>query len=173
MPSSRFLISSQTLGSAAASVTFSSIPSGYADLVLRISSRTTYTGFTFDQINLLINGDTASNYSRTQLRGNGAAAASGGLGNQTVLDLPQTTDTDLATSNTFSSFEMYIPSYTVSQSKPSGIFSAQETNATTAYINAFAALWRNNAAVTSISLTPANGSFVSTSSFYLYGIKNS
>jgi hypothetical protein len=166
------LISSNVLTSSAASVTFSSIPATFTDLVLRISTRTTFTGFTFDQINILINGDTASNYSRTQLRGNGAAAASGGLGNQTVLDLPQATDTDLATSNTFSSFEMYIPSYAVSQSKPSSIFSAQETNATTAYINAFAALWRNNAAVTSISLTPANGSFVATSSFYLYGISN-
>jgi hypothetical protein len=36
-----------------------------------------------------------------------------------------------------------------------------------------AALWANNAAITSLTITASLGSFTSTSSFYLYGILKS
>lgn len=67
------LIASNTLGSATASVTFSSIPATFTDLVLVISglvSNNTYG------IWLQANTDTGTNYSWTSLSGNGTAAAS-------------------------------------------------------------------------------------------------
>ena len=66
---------------------------------------------------------------------------------------------------------MYIPSYTVSQSKPISTFTAQENNNTQGFITGIAGLYRDNAAISSITIAAAT-TFASTSSFYLYGISN-
>jgi hypothetical protein len=164
------LISSQVLGSATATVTFNSIPSTYTDLILRVSARSTGN---IDLVTLTFNGDTATNYSRTMLRGSGSAADSSTQSSQTSLSLDGTTDPSSYTANTFASCDIYIPSYTASQNKPNSSFGATETNATAAYIISQANLWRNTAAITSIALGPSGTTFVTGSSFYLYGIKNS
>jgi hypothetical protein len=81
--------------------------------------------------------------------------------------------------DTFTSAEIYIPSYTASQSKPLSSFSVYENNtappATTNEIDAVAHLYRSNTAISSITMTSSVGTFnfASGSSFYLYGIKNS
>ena len=67
-------LATQTLGSAAASVTFSSIPATYTDLVLVFTGKNT-TGATYGLL-LQYNGDTTSNYSSTLLWGNGSTASS-------------------------------------------------------------------------------------------------
>ena len=61
-----------TLASAAASYTFSSIPSTYTDLVIAATGLTT-AGTT---LAMRFNGDTATNYSDTYLLGNAGAASS-------------------------------------------------------------------------------------------------
>lgn len=173
------LISSNVLTSSAASVTFSSIPATYTDLVLRISARAENAGANGLNIDLRFNGDTASNYSYVVLRGNSSVANSGAIGNQNYLRLQAAANTDLSTSNTFSNWETYIPSYAVSQNKPISSYWVQENNSSTAsesFIIAQAGLWRNTAAITSIAIanlteSPAKN-FLSGSSFYLYGISN-
>lgn len=171
MPSSRILIASNTLTSSAASVTFSSIPNIYTDLVLRISARSDRT--TSDAFTIQFNSDTSTNYSITRLVGTGSASSS----SRTTSDVYLSSgliDWANATANTFSSNEVYIPSYLVSQNKPVGVFSVQEDNATAAGMHVTAGLWRNTAAITSIVLAPSIGpNFVSGSSFFLYGLKNS
>ena len=76
------LISSNTLTSSAASVTFSSIPATYTDLVLRISARSDRVSTT-DRLRLTFNSDTATNYSNITLVGDGAAASSQNASNAT------------------------------------------------------------------------------------------
>ena len=66
-------IATQTLGSAAASVTFSSIPQGYTDLVVVIGSATFSAN---SSLYFQYNGDTGANYSSTRLTGNGSSASS-------------------------------------------------------------------------------------------------
>ena len=67
-------IARQTLGSAAASVTFSSIPQGYTDLVLVMN----LGAATSDYVQIVLNSDTANTlYSGTYLLGNGSSASSG------------------------------------------------------------------------------------------------
>jgi len=171
MPSSRFLISSQTLGSAAASVTFSSIPATYTDLVVRGSARADQ-GNQFREIYLTLNNLTTSIYSYTRLYGTGTTRVSA----RETANTPSNTATifvndSASTANTFGSFEIYLPSYTVAQKKPISLFSAQEDNATSAYMQIVAELVDTTAAINEIKLTCTN--FVSGSSFYLYGIKNS
>ena len=169
MPTTYTLISSNVLSSIAASVTFSSIPATYTDLVVRFSTRAD----TSNQINLTVNatsGGTA--YSWTRLRGNGSTTASGRSSNDSSFGLPGASVETAATANTFSSGEVYIPSYTASQSKPMGSFNTQEDNSTTSFINTNAGLYSSNTAISEIKLAAASGNFVSGSSFYLYGISN-
>ena len=174
MASSRFLISSQTLSSSAATVTFSSIPATYTDIVLKASARTdTNNGTFFDNIFVAFNSDTATNYSSTFLAGAGAGGASSGrLSTQTILRLSYAADGTDATASTFGNAELYVPSYGASQNKPISAFNVSESNNTTVYMSAVAGLWRNTAAINRIDLT-CGGNFVSGSSFYLYGLKNS
>ena len=170
------LISSNTLSASAASVTFSSIPSTYTDLVLRINARTDEAGATESQFFIEYNGSSTAVYSNTRLRGSGSAAASLRNSNEAYIRVPDGTPGNSATSNTFSNTEIYIPSYTASQNKPSSIIAMAENNTTTAYMDAEAGLWSNTAAITSVRIF-ANAfssiNFVSGSSFFLYGIKNS
>jgi hypothetical protein len=171
MPSSRFLISSQTLTSTAASVTFSSIPSGYADLVVKMSMRLSNVS-NQEYVQFRLNGNSSSLYSDTWIRGDGASASSS-RDQDTYGWLEQTPGAN-ATANTFGSTEMYIPSYLASQSKPLSVFNVAENNSSTAYMAPIASLFRSSTAITSISFHPgSSGNFVTGSSFYLYGLKAS
>ena len=69
------VISTQTLVSATASVTLSSIPQTYTDLVFIFSGSAT-TGGT-DSMDFQFNGDTSTNYSNTFLSGDGTSSSSG------------------------------------------------------------------------------------------------
>lgn len=167
------LISSNVLTGSAASVTFSSIPSTYTDLVLRISARTDDTNVNDNTVLVRLNGNSSAIYSRTTIRGNGATAVSFQGSGATSFNTVANINGSGATANTFTSIEIYIPSYTVAQNKPISFDNAQETNATTAYRLASAGLFSSTTAVSSISLDNGPQNFVSGSSFYLYGIKNS
>jgi len=166
------LISSNVLSSSAASVTFSSIPSTYTDLVLRISARCADTG-TYAGLKFTLNSDTASVYSYTVLYGTGSSGLSDRNSALANARAPFSINADNATANSFGSLEIYIPSYLASQNKPISTFGASETNATASYMGASANLWRNTAAITSIQISEIFGTnLLSGSSFYLYGISN-
>jgi len=165
------LISSNVLSSSAASVTFSAIPATYTDLVLRISSRTAQAT-TNANLKVILNADTATNYSETHLSGDGATASSSQGSARAFSYYYAVANGDSMTANSFGSFELYIPSYTASQKKPLSGIGNTETNSTTSYITATAALWQGTAAITSIQILPTINNFMSTSSFYLYGISN-
>jgi hypothetical protein len=66
-------IATTTLGSAATSYTFSSIPGTYTDLVLVINGGASVST---SEVYLQFNSDTASSYSFTSLNGNGSTVAS-------------------------------------------------------------------------------------------------
>jgi hypothetical protein len=167
------LIASNVLGSDTASVTFSAIPATYTDLVLRMSARSSRAVST-QQVTLKFNGDgTTTKYSRTFLRGDAPNVTSGRQTSTSSNGTPFITGTS-ATSNTFNSVELYIPNYAGSTNKPFSGFGAPEDNVTLVqYLEAMAGLYSETAAISSIQLTLPAGDFVSGSSFYLYGIKNS
>jgi hypothetical protein len=170
------LISSNILTTSTASITFSSIPDTYTDLVLRFTSRTTNAS-TFDSLALKFNSDTSAIYSETTLYGSGSTVgADRALGaNSTQFALLGASDGATNTSDTFSSIEIYIPNYTSTTSKPqSAVWVKPDNSTTTAESYVVAALYRNTSAIDSINLTSRNSeNFVSGCSFYLYGIKNS
>lgn len=165
------LISSNVLASDTASVTFSAISSSYTDLVVRASLRSTEAS-TGKAIRVEFNGDSSTIYSVTRINGDGSAVSSSRRSTYAFID-GYTADADSNTSNTYSTFELYLPNYTSTANKPMSIIHAQENNTTAAEMNAIAGLYRNSTAISSIKFNFASLNIKSGSSFYLYGIKNS
>ena len=161
------LIASSTVGSGgASSIDFTSIPSTYTDLILKISVRSS-TAASYVALKVRYNGS-ASSYTAKQIYGNGSSATSNNYTDGWVGFM----DAASSTANTFSSTEVYIPNYYTANYKSSSVDFAQEDNATTAIAGMLARLWSDTAGITSIAITPESGNFVQYSTAYLYGVKN-
>lgn len=171
MPITYINIATQTLGSSAASVTFSSIPATYTDLVIRFGTRFDNNGVT---TRISFNGVTGTSYGWRYMNGFGSTTNSTSDQNTTgILTIGGGNQTS-QTGNTFSSGEYYIPSYSSSIQHPVSAMAANETNGSGAWIGATAGLFTSASVISSITIIPGSGgNFVSGSTFYLYGIKNS
>jgi hypothetical protein len=164
------LISSVTVGSGgAANITFSSIPSTYTDLLVKISTRST-SATVIGYVNIRFNSDTGNNYSYKAVGGTGSITfnnnSAGGSSIFTV------TAGNSSTSNTFGNAEIYIPNYTSANYKSVSIDGVGENNATEAYTQLVVGIWSSTSAITSIQLSDIFGSanFAQYSTAYLYGI---
>jgi hypothetical protein len=157
-------LATTTLGSATASVTFSSISGAYTDLVLVISPASSAQ----KDVDIRLNGDTGTNYSRTVLTGNGTSAAS----SRTTSDASAYITYYAATNTTLGNSVFIVNFMNYSNTTTYKTMLARANNASTG-VDAAVALWRNTAAITSIALTPAGGSFEQYTTASLYGIKNS
>jgi len=169
------LINSNTLGSNAASVTFSSIPSTYTDLVLRASIRSAGAGADGGLV-IFNNDDASTNYSLTWIRGTGATASTSRLSSRATGNFTfNLVDNSNNLANTYSLLHLYIPNYTASTNKPWCAFLATENNSASTDINleTNAGLWRITTAISTITIKMSSQNLASGSSFYLYGIKNS
>jgi len=156
-------IQTTTLGTAAASYTFSSISGAYTDLVL-ICSLAIVTGS--PEIHFRVNSDTATNYSMTILSGNGTAASSlrqtsSSAGIQIGYNgVPNTTlgnQTSITNIQNYSNTTTYKTAISRSNNAAFGT-------------DAIVGLWRNTAAITSITIKPTSSSFATGSVLTLYGI---
>ena len=157
------LIARQELTSAAASITFSSIPQTYTDLVLVWSGRSSFSDVVVDP-QVTFNASTA-NFTGRRLFGTGSSAVSDSTARNISADPGAT-----ATANTFSNGQLYIPNYTSSVAKSFSTDAVGENNGTVGYQMITAGLWNDTSAITSIALSYVSGNFVSGSSATLYGI---
>jgi hypothetical protein len=159
------LINSNTLGSAASSVTFSSIPGTYTDLILVAQLGQTTTSAS---LGIQFNSDTTSNYSFTELYGTGTTAASARASSQPVIYICYDTVPDATLNN---NFICNIIDYSNSTTYKTVI--SRQNNPSSAYpgTSAVVGLWRSTAAITSVLVKPAAGNLLSGSSFKLYGIE--
>ena len=164
------LISTITVGSGgASSIDFTSIPSTFTDLLVKISSRGTNAAVNPTLVLHLHNDTGATAYSYRVLQGNGSSSSSFNsiqsfayLGNHSG---------STATANTFGNGELYNPNYTSANYKSFSVDSVGENNASTIYAELTANLWSNTAAITKISIIAFSGAnFVQYSTASLYGI---
>jgi len=166
MPSTYEPIATTTLGSAAASFTFSSIPSTYTDL--RIVLIPTADAGTAPMIQF--NGDTAANYSGTFLAGSGSAASSTRATNDTRIRAAyQSTAGMSSTIPSMYTFEAF--SYTGSTFK-TVLTSFQEDRNGSGFVGRGVGVWRSTAVITSILVSGAGANFLTGTTATLYGIKN-
>ena len=149
-----------TLGSSAASVTFSSISQAYRDLVLVCNG--TFTGTA--GFRLTLNGDTDnSTITAVTMIGNGSAASSGttsGLAGNAISNGVNGGTTD-------SMYQLHIFDYSVTDKHTSMLLRHDRSDTGTL---ASASRWANTAAVTTVKVWPASGSWSAGSTFALYGI---
>ncbi len=174
MPFTYQLIASNVLVADTASVTFTAIPATYTDLVLQISARSSRNdGAQGQNMFMSFNGNTSGVYSVTVLRGQGTTASSARSTDSTLL-LQTYIPMAGVDANIFNSNEYYLPNYASSANKVSSAFAAVENNAANIeYMSVTANLARITDPISSIALTLPSGNYVTGSSFYLYGIKNS
>ena len=156
-------IATQTLSSNQSTVTFSSIPQTYTDLIIIGGSAAGGDA----GLCLRFNGDSSSNYSWTAL--------TAGDGLQGYVSATNTTFIQTAyfaylpSTNSYTGI-MNIPSYTNSNINKT-VLTRGSNAATGAGVDLNIGTWRNTAAITSISIILANGGSINTSStFTLYGI---
>jgi hypothetical protein len=155
-------ISSQTLGTAAATVTFSSIPSTYTDLILIISATASSSSDNGQDIQATFNSDTGSNYSWTQVYGTGSAAGSNRGSNQTYMKF------GLANNAYPPVGIVHINNYANSTTYKTSLVRRDDAGY---YPVAVVNLWRSTSAITSISLKYASAiNFIAGSQFTLYGV---
>ena len=151
-------IATNTLGSTTSSVTFSSIPSTYTDLVIVVAGSLT-TGV--DNVCMRFNSDSGSNYSTTYILGNGSTATSARNSNLT--------NTGRCVMGTASSMVLYsLQNYSNTTTYKTVLGRGGETGYG---VDARVSLWRNTAAITSIVLTAVSSTLTAGSTFTLYGIK--
>lgn len=149
-----------TLGSSAASVTFSSISGLYRDLILVWNGKTTNL---YENLMIRFNSDTGSNYNRVWMTGNGSAASSSsGSGED----------------------RFYAMAWGLSNTDPSnGVIQVMDYAATDKHksvlsrfnqsaigVDAVAGRWASTSAITSLTVFTAASGFAAGSSLALYGI---
>lgn len=166
------LIDSIEVGSGgAASMSLTSIPATYTDLVFKYTGRRS-TSSPYN-VRLTFNGSGGTAYSGIYMFTDGSTRFSGAVSSAAFLELFYGSGTSI-TADTFNSTDIYVPNYTGSQNKTISADMVGENNATLVVLNGFVAgTWASSSAITSITLTPESGSFVQYSTLYVYGIKSS
>ena len=157
-------ITTHTIASAVSTYTFSSISGSYTDLVLVVNAKSTSGGV---DVSMRFNGDTASNYSKTNLYGDAGGATSTRQSNQTQGNIN-------------------LAGYITTSFGPYQIVNIMNYANTTTYktylsragnvsvgVDVIVGTWRKTPeAITSITLFVSGDTFAVGSSFSLYGIAN-
>ena len=162
-------ISTVTVGSGgSSSITFSSIPSTYQHLQIRVLARSTAANVQ-SYVKLEFNGDTTgSNYYSHYIQADGSTVAAGANASLSAhYDIAGAN----ATTSVFGAMIFDVLDYDdTNKFKTTRVLGGVDNNGS-GRMNLTSGLWRSTSAVTSVTLTPASGNFAQYSSFALYGIK--
>jgi len=150
-------IATTTLSSTSSSVTFNSLGS-YTDIIAIVNATTTSGG---QDLKLQFNGDTGTNYSNTRLYGTGTTASSNRNSSIAYIGAAYTY-------TTIGTTIINIQNYSNSTTYKTAI---SRSNITGYEVDLVVGLWRNSAAITSITLA-STGTFATGSTFTLYGVLN-
>jgi hypothetical protein len=157
------IIATTTLGSATGSTTFTSISGSYTDLVLVMNLTGVSVGGYAAGVQL--NSDTSSNYSVTNLYGNGSSVVTTSTTNASIAYIY---GTDVGIANAVSTNITNFQNYSNTTNYKTFLTrNGQAGSGTMANVG----LWRSTAAITSIKIEIFTGTFSIGSTFTLYGIK--
>jgi len=164
MPVTYEPIATQTLGSAVQTVTFSSIPATYTDLVFVVNAQASLQS----DLYLTFNGDTSALYSNTTLYGDGSTAGStrNSRGNAFMT---LTYYGNLTTTAGASVHIVNVMNYSNTTTNKTVL---SRCNAAAAGVDASVGMWGSTSAVSSVTFDlPSTRTFSAGSTFTLYGIK--
>jgi hypothetical protein len=152
-------IATTTLGSASATVTFSSISGSYTDLRLIIAG-----GFAggLDDLLVRVNSDTGNNYSRSFMYGSGTSAVGGRAANASGFYVAGLNGGQSVSKWDFMNYSNSTTYKTVLVRSDAADWATFAT----------VALWRSTSAINAMSIANASaGNFNAGTTFTLYGIK--
>ena len=155
-------IATTTLGSGQTSYTFSSIASTYTDLILSISN---YSFSSNDCLVMRFNSDSTSNYSQTEIYGNGTSAASGRDSGTKLFIL----DNFVSNVGGLAQSQLHIMNYANTTTYKTVL---ERSGNSSTYTLASVGLWRKTPeAINSITILTATGGNIPTGTILnLYGI---
>jgi len=153
-------IATTTLGSTTNSYTFSSIAGTYTDLII------VHSGLATDNtgLRLRFNGDTGSNYSNTILFGTGTSA--GSTRETNITSIRMTYESFIATTDVgvrIANIQNYSNATTYKTVITRG-------NRAATGVDAIVGLWRNTAAITSVTVFGSDSDMAAGTTLTLYGI---
>jgi len=161
-------IATTTLGSSAADITFTGISQSYTDIVVIVFARSVVAAAEVAGFIRVGNGsiDTASNYSKTRLLGNGSTASSARGSNLTALSwdaIPGST----SASGTFCATIIQIMNYSNTTTNKTILIRSNDTGN---YVVATVGLHRSTSAINQVRIYGDGGNLASGTIVTLYGI---
>jgi hypothetical protein len=147
------------VGSSTSSITFSSIPQGYTDLVIVEQSTGSVAAYSSTYFN---GNNTGTNYSWTYMFGTGASAISGRVPNLNRFEVSYH-----STSATPNTMIYHIMNYSNSTTFKTML---SRYNLSNDGVGAYVGLWRQTSAITSITFDSLSGNYTAGSTFTIYGI---
>lgn len=161
MPNPTYILLNQvTLAAASSSITFSSIPQSYQDLVV-VSSVATQND-AFRQYRIRINSDSGSNYNEIKLNGSGSATGSSAGTNGTEFTFFST-----GANGVFSTMTTQFIDYSALDKHKTFLHRGSVPDQT---IGVDGGRWANTAAINTLTIYTPAGQFVTGSTFYIYGL---
>jgi hypothetical protein len=145
-----------TLSSAASSITFSSIPATYKDLIV-IGN---FNGGTAGTFSIRLNGDSGTNYSRVWMLGSGSGSGNSGTSTNNAYRL-------FSYGSTRAVGIAQLMDYSASDKQKTLLWRGNDASAE---VIAIAGRWANTSVVTSLNVFSQDGTFASGSTFSLYGV---
>lgn len=147
-------------------VTFSSIPSTYTDLVIiGLVGHASTSGIS---VGVQFNGDTGTTYSNTYMSGTGTSKLTGKLTGRSWNYIGWNVCPDIT--NITNTFVFNVFSYANTSIYKTTLSQNNLANGTYPGVEELVGLWRNTAAINSIKVAPDNGNFIAGSIVTLYGI---
>jgi hypothetical protein len=163
-------IQTVTTSASQATVSFTSIPSTYKHLQLRIHARSNRASSDTTAV-IRFNSDSGANYNNHRLYGNGSTVSADGNTNETRVMYLMINAVG-ATTASYSPYIVDIHDYaSTTKNKTARAIGGKDNNDTDGYIFLQSGAWRNTAAITTIELIDVISTFVNGSVISLYGIK--
>ncbi len=163
-------IASQTLTSAAASVTFSSIPQGFRDLVVIVNARSDRTADNFEALLFRLNSDTGNNYSQVGMSPDTSTGTSSAAATQNAGEGGRLTTSNSGRTAFSTNIVQFLDYAATDKHKP--VLCRGSAPGENIGVDAKTTRWANTNAITTILLFAAqSGNFVTGSTFSLYGIE--
>lgn len=151
------------------SLSFTSIPQGYASLQIRGLTRLSYATTGNGYVGVRLNSDSGSNYARHELYGNGSNANAYGLASQTqCLYFPVPFDSNTASIRGTVIMDLHDYASTTRNKTLRALAGSDLNGSGDIYLSS--GLWANTAAVTTIEIGVGAGWKAGTT-FALYGVK--
>jgi len=163
MATNTYVALDKVTATAAANVSFTSIPATYTDLILVAVAKSSVTGSSVNNYRIRFNNDTTSVYSDTAIRGDGSTATSVRDSNQNEMYMAFLSQTSAQPETSI----FHIMNYSNSTTNKTVL--ARGGSSSGGFVGAAVGLWRKTDAINRLDIYGPSGETV-TGTFSLYGI---